>query len=96
MVLKELAIILLAVGCVFLLLPLCWLFPFHFEVDFALMLFMLAIVLTYAYFDVRKLLANNQRKEAGAFILALLVVITIAWFATFLILPKIFSPYAIS
>ena len=83
--LKEIGIILGAMGCILLWIPLCLFFPSHFELVLVISLFLLSAVLVYAAFDVKKLVGNNQRKKAGAFVIILLTVIIVLSTAAVLI-----------
>lgn len=88
--LKEIVIILGAIGCIFLWVPLYSLSPYHFELVLILPLFLLSAVLVYAAFNVKKMVGRNQRKEAGAFIVILIIVIIVALVVAALV-PTFFS-----
>lgn len=95
--LKEIGIILGAMGCILFWVPLCLLFPSHFDLVLILSLFLLSAVLAYAAFDVKKLVGNNQRKKAGNFIIILLIVIivvsTVAALITSYLYSQLHSPF---
>ena len=89
--LKEIVIILGAIGCIFLWVPLYLLSPNNLGLVLILPLFLLSAVLAYAAFNVKKLVGSNQRKEAGAFIVVLLIMIFVAIIVTALITSYLYS-----
>jgi len=82
---KELGIIFAVMGCIFLWLPLDWLFPTHILYISIFTTSLLVIVLAYAALDVKKLVGNNQRRKAGAFVAILVIAFWIALFVTALV-----------
>jgi hypothetical protein len=76
--LREVGIIFAALGCVFLWVPLCLLFPYNIGVISLLTTLLLTVVLAYAAYDVKRLEGNNQRRKAGAFIVILMIMLIVA------------------
>lgn len=79
--LKERKILLLVISCIFLSLPLSYLVNFYGLFDFIqfMPLLLISIVLAYSAFYIKRLLANNERKKAGALVVALMVLVLIAF-----------------
>jgi hypothetical protein len=79
--LKERKILLLAISCIFLSLPLSYLVSAYGLFDFIqfMPLLLMSIVLAYAGFYVKWLLANNEKKKAGALVVALMALVLIAF-----------------
>jgi membrane protein CcdC involved in cytochrome C biogenesis len=86
---KEIGIILVAIGCVFLLVPLFWLYPFTGFAEFILTLCLLAVLLIYAAFDVKAMLNSKRRAKALSFVATLILAIILSYLAVFHILPVI-------
>ena len=89
--LKEVGIILGAMGCVFLLVPLFWLYPWGGFVEFILTICLVIVLLVYSAYDVKKMLANKQKDRAKNFIAILILTIFLSYIAVFQIIP-IISP----
>ena len=82
---REACITVLASCCIFSVIPLVSVFPN------ALSLFLpvsfLLVVLSYAGFDVKKLIDNGEYNLAKGFILSLIVAIVLSMIAVYFILP---------
>jgi len=80
---KERKIIILALCCVFLDIPLAFLAIFYGLVGFTYILYvpllLMSIVLIYGAFDVKRLVASNEREEAGALVVILLALLLIGF-----------------
>jgi uncharacterized membrane protein len=87
--LKEIVIILGAIGCIFLLVPLFWLFPFGGFAEFILTLCLLGVLLVYTAFDVKEMLNSKKRTRASSFVAILVLAILLSYLAVFQILPVI-------
>jgi hypothetical protein len=86
--LKEIVIILGALGCIFLIIPLVWVFSLDSPVSFILPLVFLAIVLAYAILDIKKL--YNKQKYALLLYLVFFLILAVVY--SFFMLLVIF-PY---
>ena len=86
--LKEIGIVLGVIGCIFLIIPLVWVFPLGSPVSFILPLVLLAIVLVYAVLDIKKL----YNKQEYALLLYLVFFLILAVVYSFFMLLAIF-PY---
>ena len=86
---KEIGIILGAIGCVFFLVPLFWMYPFAGFAEFILTLCLLAVFLVYAAFDVKEMLNSKKRTRALGFVAILVLAILLSYLAVFQILPLI-------
>ena len=77
---KALAITFLSIGCILLFVPLAIMVQIFVLPDFILLfpLFLLASVLAYAAFNVKKLIKNNQKKDAGALIVIIMIMVIFA------------------
>ena len=87
--LREIVIVILAFGFIFLLVPLFWLYPFSGFEEFILTLCLVATLLVYSAFDVKRLLGNKQRNTALSFIMILIITIILSYYAVFQIMPVI-------
>ncbi len=85
--LKEISVILAAIGCVFLIIPLLWLFVG--PVSFILPLLLLAVTLVYAGFGIKKLYNNRQDHLAHQFLLALVVAVILSFIILYIIFPYV-------
>jgi cytochrome bd-type quinol oxidase subunit 2 len=91
-VLKEFAIILLVVGCIFLLIPLAWiplLIPNGGQFALLLWLIPLGVALAYAINHIAKLVKNHEVDKAAAFVFILIVVLVLSLIATFSVAPYV-------
>lgn len=77
---KDGKILLLALSCVFLSLLLSYLVNVYNLINFILFipLLCISIVLAYAAFYVKRLLANNEKEKAGALVVVLMVLVLIS------------------
>ena len=89
--LKEIVIVILAICFIFLLVPLFWLYPFSGFEEFILTLCLVAALLVYGAFDVKRLLSNNQGNIALGFVAILIVSIILSYYVVFQIMPIISS-----
>lgn len=87
--LKEIVIILGAVGCIFLLVPMFWLYPMGSFAEFILTICLVVVLLVYSAFDVKKMLANKQKVSAKNFVIILIFTIFLSYIIVFQILPII-------
>lgn len=87
--LREIVIILGAMGCIFLIIPLTWVFWYGSPVSFMLPLVLLAIVLAYAGFDIKKLRNNREYNIAQYFMLFLIIAIVFSFIILFEIFPYV-------
>jgi membrane protein CcdC involved in cytochrome C biogenesis len=87
--LKEIAITLGAIGCVFLLVPLFWLYPSWGFAEFVLTLCLLGVLLVYTAFDIKEMWNSKKRVKATSFIAILILAILLSYLAVFQILPVI-------
>jgi|WetSurMetagenome_2_1015567.scaffolds.fasta_scaffold437637_2 hypothetical protein len=85
LVLKEICIILAAIGCVFLIIPLLWIIGG--ALSFILPLTLLAVVLVYAGFDTKRLCRNRQARLARYFLFFLLLAVIFSFVIFFEIAP---------
>jgi hypothetical protein len=80
---KERKIIILSLCCVFLDIPLAFLAILYGLVGFTFVLYLplllMSIVLIYGAFDVKRLVVNNEREEAGALVVILLALLLIGF-----------------
>ena len=81
---KERKIIILALCCASLDIPLAFLGIYYggllwFSVLLYLPLLLMASVLVYGAFDVKRLVANNEKEEAGALVVVLLALLLIGF-----------------
>ena len=87
--LKEIVIILGATGCIFLLVPMFWLYPLELFKEVVLTICLVGVLLVYSAFDVKKMLANKQKDKARNFIVIFILAIFLSYIAVFQILPFI-------
>jgi len=87
--LREIAIILGAMGCIFLIIPLMWISWYGSPVSLLLPLVLLAIVVAYAVYDIKKLHRNRQYDLAQYFMLFLIIAIVFSFIILFIIFPYI-------
>jgi hypothetical protein len=84
---REACIIVLASCCIFSVIPLVAVFfnalSLLFPVSF------LVIVLSYAGYDVKKLINNGEHKLAKGFILSLIIALMLSMVAVYFILPYV-------
>ena len=85
---KEIGIILLAVGCIFLIIPLIWVFIGS-PLSFVLPLVLLAFVLAYAAIDIKKLYKNREYDLAHYSIVSLILAILFSFLILYLIFPYV-------
>jgi hypothetical protein len=78
---KESKLLLLGVGCIFLSLPLSYFVDVYGLFDFILFipLVLMFEVIVYSAFDIKKLVTNNQKEEAGNLALGLMVITLIVF-----------------
>lgn len=76
--LKEIAIILGAIGCIFLIIPMNLQFYSSGPWILSMPLVLLGFVLVYAYFDVIKLFDNNEGNLAKYFLLFIIAAIIVS------------------
>ena len=88
--LKEIGIILGAMGCVFLVIPML---IFYYAAPYSLMLplLLLVIVVAYAGYDIKKLYGNREYDLAKYFLLFLICAIVFSFIILFVIYPY-FTP----
>ena len=84
---KEISIILAAIGCVFLIIPLIWLFIG--ALSLILPLLLLAVTVVYAGFNASKLYKNRQGQLANRFLLALAFSIILSFIILYIIFPYV-------
>lgn len=89
--LKEIVIILGAMGCIFLIIPVDWIFYTSGPFSLSMPLILLGFVLAYADFHAIKLLDNNEGHIAGNFLLFLSVAIVFSFIISFEII-RYFPP----
>jgi len=89
--LKEIAIILGAIGCIFLIIPFVWIFPLGSPVSFILPLVLLAIVLAYAILDIEKLY-NKQKYALLLYLVFFLILAVVYSFFMLLVIFPYFTP----
>jgi hypothetical protein len=85
--LKEIGIILAAIGCVFLIIPLLWIIGG--ALSFILPLTLLAIVLVYAGLDVRRLCRNKESSLAWYFLFFLLLAVVLSFAILYVLFPYV-------
>ncbi len=83
--LREIGIILAAIGCVFLVIPLLW--AIGGPLSFILPLTLLAIVLVYAGFDAKRLSRNRGTSLAQYFLFFLSLAVVFSFVILFVIFP---------
>jgi len=83
--LKQIGIIFAAVGCVFLIIPLLWMFVG--SLSFILLLILLAIVLVYSGFDIKRLYKNREYSLAQNFFLILVLAVILSFITLYFIFP---------
>jgi len=83
--LKQIGIIFAAVGCVFLIIPLLWMFVG--SLSFILPLILLAIVLVYSGFDIKRLYKNREYSLAQNFLLILVLAVILSFITLYFIFP---------
>jgi hypothetical protein len=88
-VLREIAIILGAMGCVFLIIPLMWVFWYGSPISFMLPLVLLAVVVAYAGYHIKKLRSNKEYDLAQYFMLFLIIAIVFSFIILFEIFPYV-------
>jgi hypothetical protein len=84
---KEIGIILAVIGCVFLVIPLLW--AIGGTLSFILPLTLLAIVLVYAGFDIRRLCRKRENRLARYFLFFLLLAVVFSFVILFTIFPYV-------
>ncbi len=80
--LREVCIVIFSVCCIFLSIPLSWVF-FHSGIGFVLPFILLAIVLAYAGYDVIRLVRNSEGDVALTFMLLLIGAVLFSLIALF-------------
>ena len=91
--LKEVCIILAAIGCIFLIIPLTLLAPFYGSTVFGMPMIFIIIVLAYASYDVKKLRDKREYDLLYSFVLILIGAIVISTIMLFLIYPFFVPKY---
>ena len=91
--LKEIAIILGAIGCIFLIIPVYWVFYTSGPIGLSVPLVLLGIILVYALYDVTKLFENDEGNIAMYFLLSLIAAIVFSIFILFEIFPYFASKF---
>jgi hypothetical protein len=84
---KEMGIILVAIGCVFLVIPLLW--AISCALSFILPLTLLAIVLVYSGFDIRRLCRKRENRLALYFLFFFLLAVVLSFVVLFAIFPYV-------
>jgi membrane protein CcdC involved in cytochrome C biogenesis len=87
--LKEIIIVILTIGSIFLLVPLFWVFPFEGFKEFVFTLCLVVVLIVYSAFDVKRLLNNKQRNIALSFVIILTAAIVLSYYIVFQIMPII-------
>jgi hypothetical protein len=85
--LKQVCLILAAVGCVFLIIPMLW--TFIGALSFILPLILLAIVLSYSGFETKKLYQRKENSLARNFSLIIVLAVILSLVILFLIFPYV-------
>jgi len=89
--LKEIVIILAAIGCIFLIIPLALLAPFNVPTFLGMPITLLFIVLSYAGYDAKKLRDKREYDLLHSFVLILIGALVLSTIMLFLIYP-LFAP----
>ena len=87
--LKEIVMILGAIGCIFLLVPMFWLYPWELFKEVIITICLVGVLLVYSAFDVKKMLSNKQKDKARNFIVIFILAIFLSYIVVFQILPFI-------
>jgi cytochrome bd-type quinol oxidase subunit 2 len=92
--LREIAIILLAISCVLLYLPLFWIIPsvgksFVGPVLASIPILLLSMILVYAIYNTKKLFERNKSENAMLFILVLIGAIVLSIVAVTILYPYV-------
>jgi hypothetical protein len=90
--LKEAAIILSAIGCIFLIIPFARI-SFYSPASLFVSMVLFVVVLVFAAFDVKKLYAHKEYRLARNFIVFLFLSIILSTIALVVILPYTFPPF---
>ena len=85
--LKQIGIVLSAIGCVFLIIPLLWMFVG--SLSFILPLILLAIVLCYAGFEIKGLWKKRELKLAQNFAVILVLAVIFSFAILYFIFPYV-------
>jgi hypothetical protein len=87
--LREIVIIFGAIGCVFLIIPLVWVFPLGSPVSFILPLVLLAIVLAFAVLDIKRLYNNQKYALLLYLVFFLIIAVVYSFFMLLVIFPYV-------
>ena len=90
--LKEILIVILAFDFIFLLVPLFGLYPFWGFAEFILTLGLVATLLVYSAFDIKRLLSNKKRKTALSFGTMLIITIILSYYLVLFQIMPIIAP----
>ena len=85
--LKEIILILAAIGCIFLIIPILWIIGGVLSV--VLPLALLVIVLVYSVFDIKKLCNNKECKKAQYFALFQATAVISSFVILYVIFPYV-------
>jgi hydrogenase-4 membrane subunit HyfE len=83
--LKQIGIILMAVGCVFLIIPLVWIYTSALILPFIL----LTIVLIYTGFEIQRLNKEKEYSLARNFLLILVLAVIFSFVILYFIFPYV-------
>jgi hypothetical protein len=88
--LKEILIVLGAIGSIFLIIPLSWFYTCGLgSIAYILPFLLLIVVLGYAGFDIKKMRNNGKHRSANHFLKYLVAVIAISFVTLIIILPYV-------
>jgi hypothetical protein len=84
---KQVGLILAAVGCVFLIIPLVWMSIG--ALSLILPLILLVIVLSYSGFEIKRLYERKESNLGRNFLLALILAVVFSFVILYLIFPYV-------